>query len=46
MARREEDEYQGYLTDEERGHTAWIGSSKCGVTFERALSYGCDYIVY
>ncbi len=28
----------GYLTDEQRSHAGWIGSSKCEVVFERALS--------
>jgi hypothetical protein len=28
----------GYLTDEQRSHAGWIGSSKCEVIFERALT--------
>ncbi len=40
MARREEGEQQGYLTDEQRSHAGWIGASKCEVILERALYIG------
>jgi hypothetical protein len=38
VARREEGEQQGYLTDEQRSHAGWIGASKQEVICERALS--------
>ena len=32
---------RGYLTNEQRSHAGWIGSSKYEVIFERALRNDC-----